>query len=648
MPEPGENETEQEFISRCIPIVLDDGTASDQDQAAAICYSMWREHEKSLPLDETVVYQGGAIKSLGDNRFGGYLVRFSTAEDPDLTGDFFTKKTDFDMEFPGKSTVYWNHGFGVQIGNTQAGAMKKLGQADLKYDETGVWAEIILQERDEYEKRIADLAKAGKLGWSSGTASHLVEREDAGKASWLKHWPLGLDASLTHTPAEPRNMVISLKSLLGVSKSKTEPEQRAEAAGAAQVAMEEVTTIKSNPIKESQMEMNKEELQELISTATANAAEEAIKAFVAAQPSETDGGIEVIGDEADRALEGNAFKSMGEFLFAVRDAANVPSQIDKRLLPLKTASGATGLAETQPTAGGFLVQPTFSAGLFERMNPTGSLLSLFSIDGIGPNSNSMVYNAEDETSRADGSRHGGVRGYWGAEAGSLTSSKPTFREVTLRLNKIHALIYATDELLEDASALDAYVNRVAPEELRFKVEDALINGDGVGKPLGILKSNALATPLRTNAATIILADVLAMWSRRWVGAQDYIWLIDPSCGPQLWAMTVGSYTAAFMPPAGVSGPMYGTLLGRPVIETEYQVPMTTTGDILLIAPSQYQLIDKGGVKAASSIHVSFLTDETAYRFTYRIDGQPMWNSALTPKSAGSTVSPFVSLATASA
>ena len=42
MPTPNKGETEQEFVSRCIPIVLRDGTAKDQKQAAAICYSMFR------------------------------------------------------------------------------------------------------------------------------------------------------------------------------------------------------------------------------------------------------------------------------------------------------------------------------------------------------------------------------------------------------------------------------------------------------------------------------------------------------------------------------------------------------------------------------------------------------------------------------
>jgi hypothetical protein len=75
--------------------------------------------------------------------------------------------------------------------------------------------------------------------------------------------------------------------------------------------------------------------------------------------------------------------------------------------------------------------------------------------------------------------------------------------------------------------------------------------------------------------------------------------------------------------------------------------MTTKGDIYLASLSQYQTITKGGIKSASSIHVSFLTDETAFRWVYRIDGTSLWSSALTPLHGSNTVSPFVCLATAS-
>ena len=46
------------------------------------------DEEKSIDLEETVVNFGSELKSLGEGKFGGYLVRFTTAEDPDLTGDY--------------------------------------------------------------------------------------------------------------------------------------------------------------------------------------------------------------------------------------------------------------------------------------------------------------------------------------------------------------------------------------------------------------------------------------------------------------------------------------------------------------------------------------------------------------------------------
>ena len=56
------------------------------------------------------------------------------------------------------------------------------------------------------------------------------------------------------------------------------------------------------------------------------------------------------------------------------------------------------------------------------------------------------------------------------------------------------------------------------------------------------------------------------------------------------------------------------------------------------------MISKGGVEAASSIHVKFVEDETAFRFVFRVDGQPIWASAVTPFQGSDTVSPFVALA----
>jgi HK97 family phage major capsid protein len=134
-----------------------------------------------------------------------------------------------------------------------------------------------------------------------------------------------------------------------------------------------------------------------------------------------------------------------------------------------------------------------------------------------------------------------------------------------------------------------------------------------------------------------------MWAHRYAGANDYVWFVSTTIFPALMSMTVGTQPV-YMPPGGLSGSPYGTIFGRPVIETEYNPSLGVAGDIVLAAPSQYALISKGGIQSASSIHVKFTTDETAFRFVYRVDGEPAWNDKVSSYYASSDyVSPFVGL-----
>lgn len=577
--------------------------------------------EKALDDDSLVVY-GDTIKALGNGRLGGYLVRYTTDADPDLTGEFFDPDTDFgDAE---KSDVYYQHGLDPVMGK------RKLGKAELRKDDAfGVWAETQLELRDEYEKFIYELAEQGKLGWSSGTAPHLVEKQAKGNALHITRWPLGLDASLTPTPAEYRNSAVPLKSLQvnpligGALIDATGGET------AAQEGEQPEAQIKSNVSLEGiAMEITEEKLQEMLSNAVNTGVEEALKKLPA-HPTD----VQIVRDEADQPIPAR------DFIKAVKMAAMYPGSEDPRLRPLK----ASGMSEGVPADGGYLVPPQIAGGIVDKMYKTGEILSRVASDPV--TGNSMVYNAVDETSRANGSRFGGLQAYWLAEAGSKTASKPTFRQVDLKLKKAAVLCYATDELLDDAAALESWLGRTVPMELKFVVENAIINGDGVGKPLGILNSPCLVTPLRIDASEIDSTDIANLWSRRWpVG--EYVWLVSPTVFPQLVNMVVGNFPMLTQI-GGFRDAPYATIFGAPVIETEYNAALGTAGDIILANLSQYQTINKGGVQAASSIHVQFLTDETVYRWVYRTDGQPMWHSALTPY-AGSTLSPFVALSAATA
>ena len=163
-----------------------------------------------MEIGETIIWVGGVVKALGDGRVGGFLVPFGSPADLDLDGEFFDVDTDYAVTFPAKSAVYYAHGRDEALGTrVLAQAILTIKNSEM---EAGIWAETQLALRDEYEKRIYQMAESGKMGWSSGSASHLVRYENAQKGRRIARWPLGLDASLTPTPANPKAQAYTMKS----------------------------------------------------------------------------------------------------------------------------------------------------------------------------------------------------------------------------------------------------------------------------------------------------------------------------------------------------------------------------------------------------------------------------------------------------
>ena len=358
----------------------------------------------------------------------------------------------------------------------------------------------------------------------------------------------------------------------------------------------------------------------------------------------------IIGDEERGQVYGQRkrFRSLGEQLQAVMHAAQGDSRIDERLI----TRAALGAAEGSPSDGGFLVQTDFASELFQRVYETGQVVSRCRYIPISGNANGTKLNGIDEISRANGSRSGGILAYWKDEAGTPTATRPKFAQIELNLKKLMGLAYATDENLADAAQLEQVIRDGFTQEFAFKLDDAVINGDGSGKPLGILASPALVTVAKEAgqpAKTLQPENIINMWSRCWARSRlNSAWFINQDIEPQLYTLAIAVGTGGgtiYMPPGGLSGQPYGTLFGRPVIAIEQCQTLGTKGDIILADMNQYALARKGTLDTAVSIHVQFVTDETAFRFVLRADGQPYWKSALTPFTGSTnTLSPFVTLA----
>jgi HK97 family phage major capsid protein len=179
------------------------------------------------------------------------------------------------------------------------------------------------------------------------------------------------------------------------------------------------------------------------------------------------------------------------------------------------------------------------------------------------------------------------------------------------------------------------------------VDDDMLNGLGVAGAHGVLNHASLVTVTKENgqaADTIVYNNLLKMWVRRYPRG-SYTWFINQQCEPQLDLLYMAAGTAG-IPANFVTLDAQGVtrIKGAPVVVTEFNSGLGDVGDILLADWSQYKLATIGGVSAASSMHVQFLTDQMCYRFTRRVDGLPTWQSVLTPyKGTANTMSPFITL-----
>ena len=346
-----------------------------------------------------------------------------------------------------------------------------------------------------------------------------------------------------------------------------------------------------------------------------------------------------------------------QFRAVHRACPQVNGRVDERLLGtlegLQTA--ASGSNETVGGDGGFALDPTVVMLLDKLMFDNAQFAEKCMAIEIGPNSNSANINMIDETSRVTGSRWGGVQVYWPGEGNTVADStkRPKVRKVQVPLSKVLGLWYITDEELEDSQMLASIGPMAFSEEIAWEVDDKIFQGTGAGVPLGILNAPCLVSVDKESgqdAATVVFANINKMWSRLPSRSRSRAaWFMSPETEAALQDLGLAIGTAgfpAYLPPGGLSGAPYGALKGRPVIVNEHSATLGTVGDIVLADFGWYALIRKGGVKAMQSIHVRFVYEETAFRFSYRVNGLPLLSKYITPANSSTNyVSPFVALAT---
>ena len=309
------------------------------------------------------------------------------------------------------------------------------------------------------------------------------------------------------------------------------------------------------------------------------------------------------------------------------------------------------MGETQGSTGGFFVPIEFK----------NELLKLI-IEGQVVRPRATVIPMQTDLARipriVDSSHassiHGGVKGTFGVEGGSLGTGDPAAGQVELKAKKFSDYITVSNELIQDSPiAIAPLLSVLLKEGLGFFEDVSALFGAGANAMQGCMSTTtnpALIATTRDSTGNLTYQDIVNMYARMFPSSLDKaVWVCSPSVFPALATMTVSAgtggsgvwisnyNTAVGAPPA--------TIFGRPVVISEKMAQLGTTGDIAFCDFGYYLIGDRMGLAITSSDQVAFATDQTAFRAIERLDGAVWLSSALTPNKQTDTLSAFVTVAT---
>ncbi|MEH3046499.1 phage major capsid protein [Sphingomonas adhaesiva] len=347
--------------------------------------------------------------------------------------------------------------------------------------------------------------------------------------------------------------------------------------------------------------------------------------------------------QARPALDNGGFRDVAEFAQAVRfanPAAGQAYRMDDRLAP-QAAPGNVHM-EQGDAAGSFLVPAEFRQQIVNLVfnDETDPVMDLISAEPTGSN---RVIGLGDETTPWG---NNGVVARWRSEGEQMQPSRLALTPRETKLGELYAFVLATEELLQDAPRVSSLLTTHAAAAIRWTTADAYIYGDGIEKPLGWLNSDAAITVPKDagqTAATISASNVARMYARMIMPSQA-VWLANNDIMPTLMGMkTEGSnlplWFGNFQQSPG------GQLLGRPVIFSEHSRSVGQFGDLQFVNPNGYEAFRKqSGVEFAESIHLYFDYNIRAFRWVFRIGGQPVLSKPVLPANGTNTKSHFVALA----
>jgi HK97 family phage major capsid protein len=318
-------------------------------------------------------------------------------------------------------------------------------------------------------------------------------------------------------------------------------------------------------------------------------------------------------------------------------------------------STKAALVSTSGTAGGYVVPQAMASTILAPFRQRSIFRSQGALQLTTRTRSLFVPMPDVTTARAAGVPPwaGGLSFAWTAESKTRTEAEPALKQLELVKNELSGFIVLSRPLFDDGAggALQEVLTGLIGQAVAWLEEYAFFQGNGVGQPQGVVGAPASIAVGRQTANEITFQDVSGMLAKLPPASLgNAVWAFSPTAQTNLLQLSDGANRAIFLSagasPAG-ERPQW-SLAGLPAIPTDALPALGTKGDLVLMDPSYYAILDHGDASGGTleiiaSEHVNFLTNQITLRVVRRTDGQPLLDKPITTGDGSSLVSPFVVL-----
>ena len=213
---------------------------------------------------------------------------------------------------------------------------------------------------------------------------------------------------------------------------------------------------------------------------------------------------------------------------------------------------------------------------------------------------------------------------WIDEEGGIPEGDDTFGQQTIGVHKVGTIIKVSEELLNDAAFdLEGYFSAEFARRIGNKEEDAFFNGDGIGKPLGVLAANGGAEVGVTAAsATAITAEevISLFYSLEAPYRENAIWVFNDATMAAI--RKLKGNDGQFLWQKALHEGDHETLLGKPVFTSPFMPEIAAGAKPILFGDFNFYWIgDRQGVTFKRLNERYADTGQVGFLATKRVDAK---------------------------